>query len=59
MRQGKRLTREQKILLSRGGWDSKAYLCIRDMPNTLILSRKGDGELVVFDKALGEKPRRR
>ena len=59
MKQGKRLTRDQKIMLSRAGWDHKAYLCVRDMPNTLILTRKADGELVIFDKYVGEKPKRR
>lgn len=45
-----KLTRDQKILLSKMGHDPKAYLLERNLPNSLILVDKTTKERLVVDK---------
>lgn len=45
-----RLTRSQKILLSKKGYNPDDYLLFRDMPNILILINKTNGKTVVIEK---------
>lgn len=50
MKHGKRLTRDQKIMLSKAGWDPAVWLCVMDLPHTLILAHRDTGETFVFEK---------
>lgn len=45
-----KLTRGQKILLSKKGLNPNDYLLSRDMPNTLILVNKTTKEYLVVEK---------
>lgn len=46
----KKLTRKQKEALSEQGWDYREYLCIRDLPNSMVLMNKETGKVIVFEK---------
>ena len=50
MKHGRRLTRDQKIMLAKAGWDPDQYLCIRELPNSIILYVKDAGEVIIFEK---------
>jgi hypothetical protein len=54
MKQGKALTREQKILLSNAGWNPKEWSCIRDDPRYIVLKNKQDGTIFIFNKEAGK-----
>lgn len=47
----RKLTRDQKILLSRKGIDPKGLYLKRELPNSLILFRKATGETLVVEKS--------
>ncbi len=50
MKNPRKLTRRQKILLSQIGYEPKAYAIARELENTLILVRKATGERLVVEK---------
>lgn len=50
MKQPKRLSRAQKILLARKGVNTKDHLLIRELPNSLILVNKTTKECLVVEK---------
>ena len=50
MKQPKKLTRDQKIMLSRQGYNPKQYLLIRDLPYYLVLQDRKTALEVVVDK---------
>lgn len=50
MKQPSRLTRDQKIKLSRSGIDPSLYALVRELPNSLILIEKATGKILVFEK---------
>lgn len=50
LKNGKKLTRDQKIMLTKAGWDPAAWLCVMDLPNSLILVHRDTGETFVFEK---------
>jgi len=54
MKRGKRLTREQKILLSNQGYDPKAYLLLYDLGSRLLLREKKTDVRVLLDKPAGK-----
>lgn len=45
----KKLTRNQKIMLTEVGWDASEYLLLRDLPDSMVLRNKS-GETVIFVK---------
>lgn len=50
MPQLRKLTRGQKILLSKKGFNPKDYLLLRNLPNTLIVVNKTTKEYLVVEK---------
>lgn len=50
MNRPKRLTRNQKILLSSKGIDPKGLCLKQELPNTLILVKTATGETVIVEK---------
>lgn len=50
MKQPKKLTRSQKIMLSEQGIDPKELALVRDLPNSQIFVNKSTGETVVIEK---------
>jgi len=50
MKQPRKLTRSQKILLSEKGIDPKPYALRRELPNSLILVEKATGKVLVVEK---------
>lgn len=50
MKHGKRLTRDQKILLTLAGWDPDRWLIVRELEHSLVLSDRETGEIVIFEK---------
>jgi hypothetical protein len=50
MKNPKKLTRDQKILLSKRGIDPKGLYLQRELPNTLILVKAATGETMVVEK---------
>ena len=55
MKQGKRLTRDQKILLSKHGYDPKKYLLRAENGNMLILNDKQTCEPLYVEKPARKK----
>ncbi len=52
---GKRLTRDQKIMLSKQDYDPKAYLLLYDLGEQLLLKEKNSDVRVLVDKPVGKK----
>lgn len=50
MPQLRKLTREQKILLSKKGFNPKDFLLMRSLPNTLIVVNKTTKDHLVVEK---------
>lgn len=50
MKQSRKLTMDQKILLSRQGIDPKPYALHRELPNSLVLVEKTTGKFRVVEK---------
>lgn len=50
MKQPRKLTRDQKILLSRQGIAPNLYSLQRELPNSLILVEKATGKILVVEK---------
>lgn len=50
MKQPRKLTRDQKILLSSQGIDPSHYALQQELPNSLILVEKATGKLLVVEK---------
>ena len=50
MKQLRKLTRDQKIMLSKQGIDPNAYALHRELPNSLVLVEKATGKLLVVEK---------
>ncbi len=50
MKQPKKLTRDQKILVSGKGLDPRVYALHRELPNSLILANKYTGKILVLEK---------
>ncbi len=55
MKQPKRLTREQKIMLSEQGFNPKAYLMLYDLGERLLLLEKKTDKRILVDKPVGKK----
>jgi hypothetical protein len=51
----KRLTRDQKQLISKLGYDPKAYLLLCDLDAYLLLKEKKSDVRVLVDKPVGKK----
>lgn len=52
---GKRLTRDQKIMVGKQGYDPKAYLLLYDCGENLLLKEKKSDVRVLVDKPVGKK----
>ena len=52
---GKRLTRNQKIMLAAKGYDPKEYLLLSDMENTILLKERKSDKQVLVDKPVGKR----
>lgn len=50
MKQAKKLTRQQKIMLADRGYEPRRYALLNDLPNTLVLRDKYTGLIEVVDK---------
>lgn len=50
MKNGKRLTRDQKIMLSAAGREPQDYLAVKNLPDSLILLNRRTGKTEVFNK---------
>lgn len=50
MKNPRKPTRRQKILLSQMGYDPRSYTVARELENTMILVRKTTGERLVVEK---------
>lgn len=50
MKQPRKLTRDQKILLSSQGIDPSLYALYKELPNSLILVEKATGKFLVIEK---------
>ena len=54
-KRGKRLTRDQKIMLNKQGFDPKDYLLLYDLEEQLLLKKRKTDERVLVDKPVGKK----
>ena len=52
---GKRLTRDQKIMLSKQGYDPKTYLLLFELDDKLLLKNRKTDERILVDKPVGKK----
>lgn len=50
MEQPRKLTRDQKVMLSRQGIDPSLYDLYLELPNSLILVEKATGKFLVAEK---------
>ena len=50
MKQDKRLTRGQKIILARMGLDPKRYRLLQDLPNSLVVRDMETGRTEIIEK---------
>ena len=53
MKRPRKLTRNQKIMLSQLGYDPAQYLLVQDLPNQLFLQERKTALKVVVDKPTG------
>lgn len=51
----KRLTRDQKIMLTKQGYNPKEYLLLRELDEHLLLREKKSDVQVLVDKPVGKK----
>jgi len=50
LKNGRRLTREQKIMLSEAGKNPADYLIVKDLPGEMTLLNRKNGEKETFTK---------